>query len=365
MVFGSSPSSWTGAVLGAVVVVRPGYGWDLQGKVPVNAETVTNAIFSYAYCDDFTDASGSPWQDLLGYSCSELVEEEWCNPDGTSWHDGEWDNKNFANGGYVASQACCGCGGGVKRCWDHSYADGSGLSCDVYGYLEWCTTGGVAGVGWQQEWGTFPEVTGTANGLTAVSACCACGGGLTTGKAHSSTPHQTAVSLTRATQVPNRALPTSTTAPTALPTRHPPAWWPATGQPEASTSAELERGAGTPTVSESPDSSQTASRKKQYRGWVLLILGIASAVAIIVLVISKRRDLQNNLRFVDAPQLSDCYLHLNIFVCVQITVLLSHLARMTTGLHMNDANLTALPPMLIAQGPKGWVRACGQRCATL
>jgi len=60
-------------------------------------------------------------------------------------------------------------------CRNVEWHDIDGDDCEVYAENQWCTLNGKPGTGWDETWGTLSEFQ--ANGFTALTACCACGGG--------------------------------------------------------------------------------------------------------------------------------------------------------------------------------------------
>lgn len=67
---------------------------------------------------------------------------------------------------------------GVKDCADSpaDWMGSSGRNCDFYAENALCTTDGGYGSGWGADFGTFEDYA-DADGHTANTACCACGGG--------------------------------------------------------------------------------------------------------------------------------------------------------------------------------------------
>ncbi|CAE6943015.1 unnamed protein product, partial [Symbiodinium sp. CCMP2456] len=53
--------------------------------------------------------------------------------------------------------------------------DSEGYNCSQYQSGRWCTSDGNLGTGWQARWNVME--TYWHDGYTAISACCACGGG--------------------------------------------------------------------------------------------------------------------------------------------------------------------------------------------
>jgi hypothetical protein len=64
--------------------------------------------------------------------------------------------------------------GGVTKYW----ASGGIYDCNTYHHNHWCTYKGHVGKGWDwDKWGRITDQTQTENGMNALQACCACGGG--------------------------------------------------------------------------------------------------------------------------------------------------------------------------------------------
>lgn len=106
----------------------------------------------------------------------------------------------FEQDGHTALTACCACGGGARGggaatlettaaptsmtsggppgCLDEpeGWVDSDGDSCSEYATFSWCTTDGGAGEGFE---GTVEDFRSFMHdGHTALTACCACGGGM-------------------------------------------------------------------------------------------------------------------------------------------------------------------------------------------
>jgi len=136
------------------------------------------------------------WVDLSGYGCADYAQRQWCNIDGT--HSRHWEESwgsisSFAVDGVDALMACCACGGGTnpatgiatdtttlaheaRTCEDvPDWHDAEDEVCETYHTNQWCTSIGGYGPNWNFTWGTFNDFA--YNGVSATSACCACGGG--------------------------------------------------------------------------------------------------------------------------------------------------------------------------------------------
>lgn len=67
-------------------------------------------------------------------------------------------------------------GSGVPGCTDVAdWKDSDGDGCEEYSDNAWCTSWGLPGVGWHDEWGSLGSFS--TGGNTALTACCVCGGG--------------------------------------------------------------------------------------------------------------------------------------------------------------------------------------------
>jgi len=68
----------------------------------------------------------------------------------------------------------------VPPCTDspQHWIDSDGLDCQAYDDDGWCTEQGDYGAGWSAAWGTFQDYA--IDGISAVTACCSCGGGART-----------------------------------------------------------------------------------------------------------------------------------------------------------------------------------------
>jgi len=78
---------------------------------------------------------------------------------------------SFTPGSYSSTPGSYSFGGGGQKSGD--WADGWGYTCKEYEEQKWCTPSGDYGDGWGT--GTFDEMAN--DGVTALQACCACGGG--------------------------------------------------------------------------------------------------------------------------------------------------------------------------------------------
>lgn len=106
-------------------------------------------------CDNYCC---SPDSDPVGNWC--MVEEQGCE-------DADW--------GYCSTGPTTW--SSVPDCDDIAgWHDSDGDGCPTYGQNNWCTRSGGIGPGWHSDWGDLS--TFFANGFTAFSACCVCGGGL-------------------------------------------------------------------------------------------------------------------------------------------------------------------------------------------
>jgi len=126
--------------------------------------------------------SPTAWVDVEGDRCADYAQMEYCTAKGD--YGNKWDKSwgsfyDFANQGHTALTACCSCGGGIdatNQCKDKKdWTDADGDDCAAYLAKSWCDITGAYGVGWHEEWGTFADAFN--KGMTALQACCACGGG--------------------------------------------------------------------------------------------------------------------------------------------------------------------------------------------
>jgi len=78
----------------------------------------------------------------------------WCWTDGNRY-------------GYCNCEATCTA---VEKWWRDIYDD----TCDDYVEMDYCTSSGGHGTGWEPEWGSFRNYA--RSGHDATTACCACGG---------------------------------------------------------------------------------------------------------------------------------------------------------------------------------------------
>jgi len=127
------------------------------------------------------------WSDSDGDDCFAYQYNDFCTLSGgagSSWDDDWGTFQSFTMSGHDASDACCACGGGShtfqgyndKTCADTAgWKDTDGDGCSSYSQLFYCTRDGKPGVGWHEEWGTLSGFH--VNGVSALEACCACGGG--------------------------------------------------------------------------------------------------------------------------------------------------------------------------------------------
>ena len=135
-------------------------------------------------CIDLPD-----WTSTHNNRCRDYEERQYCTADGghgPGWQPlwGVIDSYPSSNG-MSALEACCACGGGrdptAPICSDGpaDWISADGEDCAVYRYFNYCTTEGQAGSGWDSSWGDIRGY-GNKHGITAVDACCACGGGQVT-----------------------------------------------------------------------------------------------------------------------------------------------------------------------------------------
>ena len=70
-------------------------------------------------CQDKSLRRGKFWEDKMHFNCSLYVGAKWCKKGGSGYGKG-WNSfwgkfRGFKNKGMDASNACCGCGGGIKK----------------------------------------------------------------------------------------------------------------------------------------------------------------------------------------------------------------------------------------------------------
>jgi len=85
---------------------------------PVAPTGGSGALPSLAFLapSDCIDVSG--WKDLEGASCYLYASKRWCTPSGdygSGWGSESETFESFSNGGHTAKNACCACGGGLKK----------------------------------------------------------------------------------------------------------------------------------------------------------------------------------------------------------------------------------------------------------
>lgn len=152
--------------------------------------------FEWGYCRPLgalvapgTKCADDPpgWTDTEGDTCDDYNDEKYCNDFGgygPGWQIKWGTFHNFMKQQRTAATACCTCGGG-QQVWQPTLAlscddvadwrDKDGDDCAGYKTLGWCDENGQ-GAGWHPEWGSLEDFVGTG-GLSAVEACCHCGGG--------------------------------------------------------------------------------------------------------------------------------------------------------------------------------------------
>lgn len=135
------------------------------------------------------------WADKSGERCDVYADLRYCSLDGTEslgWNSNWGFLTDYPDEhGILATFACCACGGGVTvditdimsntpalaSCQDFpGWIDNLGDTCATYLIQQYCTANGSTSDGWYAEWGEISEYK-SADGLTALDACCACGGG--------------------------------------------------------------------------------------------------------------------------------------------------------------------------------------------
>lgn len=119
------------------------------------------------------------WMDSIGRVCADYERDNLCTfagEYGLRWvYMPPRSFSDFSRLGVDAPRACCACGGGTG-CSDSpsNWKDPQGYVCDNYRSRVWCNRTGY-GRNWDASWGEFPLGSG---GVDAITACCACGGGL-------------------------------------------------------------------------------------------------------------------------------------------------------------------------------------------
>lgn len=125
--------------------------------------------------------------DADGDGCAHYAVFRWCDAsgEGPGWQMGWGRLRDFARDGRSALEACCLCGGGAVDsdsddnetggCEDRpQWRDLSGDDCATYREREWCMGDGL-GPAWDTDWGSVESYA--VDGVSALRACCACGGG--------------------------------------------------------------------------------------------------------------------------------------------------------------------------------------------
>lgn len=185
-----------------------GQGWGENGHIRLQigkdlckisngpTATSTSIVGTPSPAPSCTDRPG--WVDSEGDPCSIFQLNTYCNADGTTgdgWNTCEWgDIVDYATDGITAFDACCACGGGsgvsspassaksnitsAKTCADHpaNWRSSEGDSCCAYPWNNYCTPDGKEGLGWDSSWGKIEDYA-DENGISALDACCGCGGG--------------------------------------------------------------------------------------------------------------------------------------------------------------------------------------------
>jgi len=170
-------------------------------------------------CNDH-QIGDQPWVNSRGHTCAAHVIFLWCvgGTYGRGWNQMWGTFEDYAANGFSAEQACCACGGGQvasasqslsaaptcaaiiatpaptheevlstlgqnivgsSECNDmpRNWSSQGGFSCQAYVTFQFCTTDGRPGAGWNAAvWGTIEDYS--VDGISALMACCGCGGGL-------------------------------------------------------------------------------------------------------------------------------------------------------------------------------------------
>merc|ERR1719498_960082 len=171
---------------------QPGAGWQTEwGGLADYAVEDKDATQACCACGGGSSAGCKDqpgWYDSEGEGCLDYANNNYCKADGTTgdgWSS-EWGSLElYATSGLAATSACCACGGGAgsaptqQVCTDLIWRDAEGSNCAEYQSEQYCTHGGLQGVGWEPTWGKLEDYA--VDGKSAIQACCACGGGSTSG----------------------------------------------------------------------------------------------------------------------------------------------------------------------------------------
>jgi len=135
--------------------------------LPAWASDVATLTINGCICDkEWNHDKGG--QSCSNYCCSFASEEKWCVVKDDECEDAAW--------GFCKQSDSAPGDAPVAGCSDkEGWRDTDGDGCSSYVNNQWCTAAGELGKGWHGEWGN-PK-TFNANGYTAFTACCACGGG--------------------------------------------------------------------------------------------------------------------------------------------------------------------------------------------
>mmetsp|Transcript_31441 Transcript_31441/g.73437 ORF Transcript_31441/g.73437 Transcript_31441/m.73437 type:complete len:857 (+) Transcript_31441:80-2650(+) len=117
------------------------------------------------------------WSDIDGTKCDGYRSMRLCNAaggTGPGWMAGMGTFAKYAADNLTATDVCCACGGGLRCEEDSEWVDSAGRSCKVYEAERLCTHGGQQGPHWDHQ---KPIEAFAKDGLHALEACCACGGG--------------------------------------------------------------------------------------------------------------------------------------------------------------------------------------------
>lgn len=137
------------------------------------------------------------WRSSEGDPCSIYELNSYCTAEGREglgWNHCAWGSiTDYADDkGISALQACCACGGGSdpapplpptpapppSNCTDDpkNWKSSEGDSCCAYVWDSYCTPQGGEGPSWDPSWGPISDYA-DKQGISALQACCGCGGG--------------------------------------------------------------------------------------------------------------------------------------------------------------------------------------------
>jgi len=164
-----------------------GPGWkDAWGSIQDYYSDGASALQACCACGGGFETAGctgsiSSWTDSDGRSCADYEKNHWCTAAGEAglnWVASWGTIDQFASKGTTPQEACCACGRrqedicmDMPRGWEDQDAD----TCAHYNKRSYCSASGDIGSGWDKSWGLITDYT--TGGVSAVTACCTCGGG--------------------------------------------------------------------------------------------------------------------------------------------------------------------------------------------